>query len=541
MPDFKQYIDSEHTLHSVTGLLKRQLRFMLDPIIPETHYEAFIDIGRQSDEPKRIEQLNFVIKSLSSTSVVVLCELFRFLHYAKQFEAKSKMGPINFAIVIGPNILRTEAEIGNPMKAIDDNKHMQTTISTMIEHFEQILPSHQDLYKFDKATNAKWKYGVIGKGNQQSFPKRQSGLFDVSQNITADNTSSPILGSAQFVSFSKSLDALNDHKTRHSFAASASEIEKIKLKPTQSAKQPIAPSNTQTVDFRAVLNKNPSHGSKDQKEEKTSADIMNSPKLPPPNPIEVMSSEQKQKQKENTHILEVFQDFEDNMAQYDEEIDFKQSFAESIVSQIMELAENNKVVSAPKYAKKIEEKCRLVINAAKAHSQALQQFNQMLQSIYSQMEDEVDADADLIRSPSANYRLNGGANVTAGGDNEENEKENDNENEDAFDADDNALKSMSVHSQQNSYDHKAILETMSGGLPKYVSMTDMSQKNEPKKSFAKALFDYPGGYRSNELTFHRGTSLIITKEKEGWVYGCYELEPSLTGWFPKSYVKIISG
>merc|ERR550539_1878835 len=125
----------------------------------------------------------------------------------------------------------------------------------------------------------------------------------------------------------------------------------------------------------------------------------------------------------------------------------------------------------------------------------------------------------------------------SGGDSYENEEEN----EDTFDVDENKFKSMQQLNKKSSYDARAIRETLSGGLPKYVSMTDMSQKNEPKKTYAKALFDYPGGYRSNELTFHRGTSLIITKEKEGWVYGCYELEPSLTGWFPKSYVKIISG
>ncbi len=114
------------------------------------------------------------------------------------------------------------------------------------------------------------------------------------------------------------------------------------------------------------------------------------PKLPPPNPIEVMSKEQRQRQKENTAIFEIFQDFENNMAQYDEEIDFKQSFAESIVSQIMGLAENNNVISSHKYKTQIDAKCKLVVDAAKAHSQALQKFNAMLQQIYSQMEDELE-------------------------------------------------------------------------------------------------------------------------------------------------------
>ena len=133
---------------------------MLSPIVPETHYEAFIDIGRQLTEDKR-GTIKFCDKIISIHSVVVLAELFRFLYYALKYESQSKMGANNFAIVIGPNILRSENENANPIKAIDDNKHMQTTISTMIIHYEQILPSQDDVYKFDRATNPKWKYGVI--------------------------------------------------------------------------------------------------------------------------------------------------------------------------------------------------------------------------------------------------------------------------------------------------------------------------------------------------------------------------------------------
>ena len=95
------------------------------------------------------------------------------------------------------------------------------------------------------------------------------------------------------------------------------------------------------------------------------------------------------------------------------------------------------------------------------------------------------------------------------------------------------------HSNANSFDD-VDADDDGGGLPqRYDSSKSLQEKTDPDKKVAKALFDYPGGYRSNELTFHRGTSLIITKEKEGWVYGHYELEPSLTGWFPKSYCQII--
>lgn len=77
-------------------------------------------------------------------------------------------------------------------------------------------------------------------------------------------------------------------------------------------------------------------------------------------------------------------------------------------------------------------------------------------------------------------------------------------------------------------------------VPAQYSKMASCDQNSAGVKVCKALFDYPGGYRKHELTFHRGTNLIITKEKDGWVYGHYELEPSLVGWFPNSYVTIVS-
>eukprot|EP00486_Rosalina_sp_Unknown_P009695 CAMPEP_0201592848 /NCGR_PEP_ID=MMETSP0190_2-20130828/190622_1 /ASSEMBLY_ACC=CAM_ASM_000263 /TAXON_ID=37353 /ORGANISM="Rosalina sp." /LENGTH=531 /DNA_ID=CAMNT_0048051791 /DNA_START=1394 /DNA_END=2989 /DNA_ORIENTATION=- len=531
----------------------------------------------------------------------------------------------------------------------------------MITHYDKILPSQEDLYKFDRATNPKWKYGVIDPPPQATQvviqqPKLQNvqsaggngsggfGLFELTKNVQGGPGSSVngnVLQSDAMKNFSQSTGSMNapnkdrSASTYSKYGASgkqmvgnASEINKVQLKSTSINKggsKSIAPSASQsgTVDFRAVLkktnsNKIPALSAKDDsahqynhsgvmdwkaqmKSRKKPAasvppkeldqqlaslqnpnsnsiggngqsqdDILPSPKLPPPNPIEVMSTEQRQRQKENTQILEVFQDFEDNMAQYDEEIDFKQDFSESIVSQIMELAENNKVISAPKYVKQIDAKCKLVIDAAKRHSEALQQFNQMLQNIYSQIEDEMesggaggnDNQGGIMGVNGSSSNLTG--HVTAGGPDDGAPsglpKSNTNYSNYSMDLDQDDWKggggghqsqasgglaiagNHSAHNSQQSYDQKTIAAAISGGLPRYQSATDIQkQGQEQEKKVAKALFDYPGGYRSNELTFHRGTSLIITKEKEGWVYGYYELEPSLTGWFPKSYVKIISG
>ena len=55
---------------------------------------------------------------------------------------------------------------------------------------------------------------------------------------------------------------------------------------------------------------------------------------------------------------------------------------------------------------------------------------------------------------------------------------------------------------------------------------------------AKALFDYMGGQRQYELTFRKGTVLVVTLEgKGGWLWGHYEANPALDGWFPETWVE----
>ncbi len=170
------------------------------------------------------------------------------------------MGAINFAIVIGPNILRTMAEITNPMKAIDDNKHMQTTISTMIEYYKQILPNQNDLYKFDKATNPKWKYGVIDNNasqQPQQPPKLTTsssgggtgnssggfGLFELTKNVQG------VINSDAMKQFSKSTGTINTNNINSKpLIMKKNEINKIKFKETHRNKSPknIAPQSSQS-------------------------------------------------------------------------------------------------------------------------------------------------------------------------------------------------------------------------------------------------------------------------------------------------------
>ena len=240
-------------------------------------------------------------------------------------------------------------------------------------------------------------------------------------------------------------------------------------------------------------------------------------------------------------ILDVFQEFDDSMAQFDEDIENNQNFAESMVSVVGELAGNNKVISGGKYAKQIEAKAKLVVEAAKQYADALQQFNAMMEGLYSEMEDEMESENDSHNKHTL-VTAGGGLAVDSGSPPQDMPSglPANTLNYKYSGADHDKQKEAKDEGNEPGLDKKVVAASVAA-LPRYKSVQDVAKANEPERKVAKALFDYPGGYRSNELTFHRGTSLIITKEKEGWVYGHYELEPSLTGWFPKSYVKIITG
>eukprot|EP01084_Bolivina_argentea_P008149 15238_1 len=106
-PNFNTII-STRNIHDIIELLQNQLKYMISPIIPQTHHGAFIDIGRQSSLQKQVKQCNFIIKSLPCTSVTILSELFRFLNGTLQYASKTETRETTIKTVanaIGPKLL----------------------------------------------------------------------------------------------------------------------------------------------------------------------------------------------------------------------------------------------------------------------------------------------------------------------------------------------------------------------------------------------------------------------------------------------------
>jgi len=137
-PDYDK-IDREHDL---TGVMKRNLRSMSEPLLTQTKYADFVRIGRIQDVKKRVDELREIIRSLPIMNCVFARELFEGLNKISKFSDLSKMTPSNLAIVIGPNILRVEGL--DPIKAVSDNGSIVDVVTTLIEHWEEVFPGDSE-------------------------------------------------------------------------------------------------------------------------------------------------------------------------------------------------------------------------------------------------------------------------------------------------------------------------------------------------------------------------------------------------------------
>jgi len=125
--------------HDLTGVMKRNLRNMTEPLLTQAKYAHFVSLGRIQDEKRRVDQLREAIRGLPTMNRVFARELFKGLNEVSKYSDISLMSPSNLAIVIGPNILRKEGM--DPMRVVSDNGSIVDIVTTMIEFWEQVFPN----------------------------------------------------------------------------------------------------------------------------------------------------------------------------------------------------------------------------------------------------------------------------------------------------------------------------------------------------------------------------------------------------------------
>jgi len=134
-PDYAS-ITNEHDL---TGVMKRNLRNMTEPLLTQAKYAEFVSMGRIQDEKRRVDQLREAICSLPTMNRVFARELFEGLKEVSKYSEVSLMSPSNLAIVIGPNILRKDGM--DPMRVVTDNDSIVDIVTTLIERCDQVFPN----------------------------------------------------------------------------------------------------------------------------------------------------------------------------------------------------------------------------------------------------------------------------------------------------------------------------------------------------------------------------------------------------------------
>jgi len=124
-------------VHAVAGVLKLFLRELPEPLIPFSHYSAFLSAQRLNTEfetwKKAIAPL---LHSLPTANRSVLSFLMPFLAKIAMHSSLNLMTHQNLAIVFGPNIMRSEIETIESV--ISETPFCNSLICAMILHYKDL-------------------------------------------------------------------------------------------------------------------------------------------------------------------------------------------------------------------------------------------------------------------------------------------------------------------------------------------------------------------------------------------------------------------
>ncbi|XP_013362728.1 PREDICTED: GEM-interacting protein isoform X2 [Chinchilla lanigera] len=146
---------SGNSPHDVTGVLKRFLQELTDPVVPFHFYDAFISLaktlhagpgdgpGTPSPSPEVTRSLKTLLGQLPDSNYNTLRHLVAHLfRVAMQFE-ENKMSANNLGIVFGPTLLRPpdgpRAPGASPVACLLDSGHQAQLVELLIKHYEQIF------------------------------------------------------------------------------------------------------------------------------------------------------------------------------------------------------------------------------------------------------------------------------------------------------------------------------------------------------------------------------------------------------------------
>ncbi|KAI0153015.1 hypothetical protein GGR57DRAFT_468553 [Xylariaceae sp. FL1272] len=111
--DFRNPENFFHDVNSVAGLLKQFLRDLPDPLLTSENYSAFIEAAKHDDDIVRRDSMHAIINGMPDPNYATLRALALHLHKVMENSSVNRMSSQNLAIVFGPTLMGTGANIGD--------------------------------------------------------------------------------------------------------------------------------------------------------------------------------------------------------------------------------------------------------------------------------------------------------------------------------------------------------------------------------------------------------------------------------------------
>uniref|UniRef100_A0A3Q1GDB3 Rho GTPase-activating protein 17 n=1 Tax=Acanthochromis polyacanthus TaxID=80966 RepID=A0A3Q1GDB3_9TELE len=130
--------------HAVAGALKSYLRELPEPLMTFGLFDEWIQASNVSDPDKRLQDLWVTCDRLPKTHKANLRYLVKFLAKLALDSEVNKMTPTNISIVLGPNLLWSNADGSLAEMAAATSVHVVSIIELIIQHADWFFPDEVD-------------------------------------------------------------------------------------------------------------------------------------------------------------------------------------------------------------------------------------------------------------------------------------------------------------------------------------------------------------------------------------------------------------
>ncbi|XP_019370791.1 PREDICTED: SH3 domain-binding protein 1 isoform X1 [Gavialis gangeticus] len=170
--------------HAVAGALKSYLRELPQPLMTFDLYDNWLNVAFFKEPEERVQSLRDTCSRLPQDSYNNLRYLIKFLAKLAEHQEVNKMSPSNIAIVLGPNLLWSQQNTGDPLQldlASVSSIQVVGVVEALIQNADSLFPGAID---FNVS-------GMFTPPEEIKFPEAPSAEKPSSESLPASSTSLP--------------------------------------------------------------------------------------------------------------------------------------------------------------------------------------------------------------------------------------------------------------------------------------------------------------------------------------------------------------